>query len=129
MKGQWVDAVLPRVGCGPRAPLPKARQRSVMRKWPVSLTSGVRRPQEQRSAIATSGALLRNAAKQLDGRMPEHVNQMPWDVMAALCKFSVISKAAPDYYDTHWQAVDRTFAGLRTFAQSSQPLQVAFARS
>lgn len=63
------------------------------------------------------------------GPHEDHMEQEPWHLLAALCKFSVISKAAPDYYDIHWQAVDRTFAGLRTIAQSSQPLQVALARS
>lgn len=62
------------------------------------------------------------------GPHEDHMEQEPWHLLAALCKFSV-SKAAPDYYGTHWQAVDRTFAGLRTIAQGSQPLQVAFARS
>lgn len=61
--------------------------------------------------------------------MTDHMEHEPWHVLAALCKFSVISKAAPDYYATHWQAVDRTFAGLRTIAQGSEPLQIAFARS
>jgi hypothetical protein len=61
--------------------------------------------------------------------MTNHTEHEPGHVLAALCKFSVISKAAPDYYDTHWQAVDRTFAGLRTIAQRSEPLQIALARS
>lgn len=53
----------------------------------------------------------------------------PWTVLAALCKFSVISRAAPAYYDQHWTPIDRAFAGLQAIAKDLEPLQIAFAQS
>lgn len=61
--------------------------------------------------------------------LPNNEPPPPWKVLAALCKFSVISRAAPDYYDRHRSPVDRAFAGLRAIAVYAEPLQIAFARS